>query len=210
MADSAIPPGDPGQQDSSKGDLEDQIQISQEIAQELLVILGEAWSEVEALKSENKRLSAELPQAKPRLEIKRPGQQEPEGILIVDDSRVLRLRLKSILESLGHKVVGAADNGAFGADLAISLNPQLIILDYTMPVVNGLDCLKSIREQGSETKVIVCSGYLTKVLSHEFLLAGADEILTKPIQLDLFIRAVRKCMGYEVDEAGSVLGSMQQ
>jgi len=68
---------------------------------------------------------------------------ELEGVLIVDDSKILRLRLKSMIELLGHKIVGMAANGREALALVKMHHPKLVVLDHSMPVMDGLTFLKS-------------------------------------------------------------------
>ncbi len=78
-------------------------------------------------------------------------------VLIVDDSRLVRLTIKTILDRAeGFEVVGEAENGREGVDLARELNPDVVTLDIEMPVMNGIECLRRLRIL-SPAKVIVLS-----------------------------------------------------
>ena len=61
-------------------------------------------------------------------------------ILIVDDSRTSRRMLKNILENSGQEIIGEASNGQEGFEQYIELQPDIITLDITMPVLDGLGC----------------------------------------------------------------------
>ena len=67
------------------------------------------------------------------------------NILIVDDSRTSRKMLRNLLEENGHVVVGEAKDGQEGVDLAKELNPDVITLDITMPVLDGIGALELIK-----------------------------------------------------------------
>lgn len=103
-------------------------------------------------------------------------------VLIVDDSRLVRLTIKTILDRAeGFEVVGEAENGREGVDLARELNPDVITLDIEMPVMNGIECLRRLRIL-SPAKVIVLSS-LTHPASPkavEARLVGADAVIGKP------------------------------
>lgn len=184
---------------------EDRIQISQDIIQELLVTLGDAWAEIEQLKLQLKQAAARpAPAAQPSSSASAPAVSQAysipdtalrRGVLIIDDSKVLQMRLRSFIEPLGYPVLGVADGGTYGADMAISLRPALIIVDHQMPDMNGLECVKAIRAQNKESRIIVCSAYITAELSRDYAVLGVSEILAKPIQLDLFVKAVHRGMG---------------
>ncbi len=103
-------------------------------------------------------------------------------VLIVDDSRLVRLTIKTILDRAeGFEVVGEAENGREGVDLAKELNPDVVTLDIEMPVMNGIECLRRLRIL-SPAKVIVLSS-LTHPASPkavEARLVGADAVIGKP------------------------------
>lgn len=190
---------------SSGEDLHNLIDVSQEVIQGLLEILGEAWNEIDRLKQQNTLLRQEPghPASSGAVSATpgpRTGQSElsdevGEGILIIDDSKVLQMRLKSTVESLGFKVIATVDEGLMGSRLAVSRNPRLVILDYNMPGMNGLECTRQIKAQKPQVRIIICSAEMTWQIGHEFKKLGVDDIVSKPIQLDNFIRAVKRCMG---------------
>lgn len=103
-------------------------------------------------------------------------------VLIVDDSRLVRLTIKTILDRAdGMEVVGEAENGREGVDLAKELNPDVVTLDIEMPIMNGIECLRRLRIL-SPAKVIVLSS-LTHPASPkavEARLVGADAVIGKP------------------------------
>lgn len=65
-------------------------------------------------------------------------------ILIVDDSRTSRRMLRNILIENGHEVIGEAENGQIGFEKYIELKPDIVTLDITMPVLDGLGALEKI------------------------------------------------------------------
>ncbi len=184
-------------------DIDVRIETTQFIIDEILRMLGDTWAENEELQQqlEQARLN-EAPTPVERIPrktglAKEPRRQglPPHGILIVDDSKILQMRLRSIVEPLGYPVVGTADNGRQGLEKAISLNPQLIILDYHMPTMNGLECLKALRQQRTDVKVAVCAGEITQKMSQDLIKHGVNAMVTKPIELDRFIKTIRRLMG---------------
>jgi CheY-like chemotaxis protein len=117
-----------------------------------------------------------------------------DGVLIVDDSRILQMRLRSLIEPLGIRIAGYATNGAEGIKLAMQLNPRCVIMDYNMPVLNGLEAAKVLHRDAPQIRIIICAADLTATLSRELIASGCTELLTKPIQLDHFVRALKRCM----------------
>lgn len=104
------------------------------------------------------------------------------SVLIVDDSKLVRLTIKSILaQADGIDVVGEAENGREGVDMARELNPDIVTLDIEMPIMNGIECLRRLRIL-SPAKVVVLSS-LTHPASPkavEARLVGADAVIGKP------------------------------
>ncbi len=176
----------------------DQLDVSQDVIQGLLELLGEAWAENERLRMlhDNVEQASALHVPVSYLDQPQAGQNDGRyGILIVDDSRVLQTRLKATVESLGYKVIGIADNGIIGAEIALTRNPRLVILDYEMPEANGLEFLKAIRPHLADLKVIVCSAGLTETTSREFARLGVHDIILKPVQLNLLVKLIKQGMG---------------
>lgn len=103
-------------------------------------------------------------------------------VLIVDDSKLVRLTIKNILaRAPGFEVVGEAENGREGVDMAKELAPDVVTLDIEMPVMNGIECLRRLRIL-SAAKVVVLSS-LTHPASPkavEARLVGADAVIGKP------------------------------
>lgn len=196
MAGSDAPDG------QQSADIDIRIETTQFIIDEILHMLGDAWAENEELKQQLEEAKLkEAPIPVPHTQGLRPARRKPSrqglpphGILIVDDSKILQMRLRSIVEPLGYPVVGTADNGQQGLEKALSLNPQLIILDYHMPTMNGLECLKALRQQRGDVKVAVCAGEITQKMSQDLIMNGVDAMLTKPIELDRFIKTIRRLM----------------
>jgi two-component system, chemotaxis family, chemotaxis protein CheY len=101
--------------------------------------------------------------------------------LIVDDSRFVRGYLRGLLEDKGIECEEAADGQAGIDQMNAGLEFDLALLDWNMPVMNGLDMLKTMRAQGfTDVKVMM----VTTEAENDFILraldAGADEYLMKP------------------------------
>ena len=100
-------------------------------------------------------------------------------ILIIDDSRTSRKILRGILEQAGHEIVAEASNGEEGYLKYKELKPQLVTMDITMPVMDGLEALKLIkRDETSRVIMITSAGQKEKMM--EAVKYGADEFVTKP------------------------------
>ncbi len=106
--------------------------------------------------------------------------------LVVDDSRVIRKIAGRILEELGYEVAEAGD-GAEALAWCRGGMPDAVLLDWNMPVMNGLDFLRRLRDQpgGSTPVVVLCTVHNDPGQIEAALAAGADEYIMKPFDGDI-------------------------
>jgi two-component system chemotaxis response regulator CheY len=106
--------------------------------------------------------------------------------LVVDDSRVIRKVARRILEDLGYEVAEAAD-GMEALAWCRAAMPDAILLDWNMPVMNGLDFLLKLREEpgGAAPTVVFCTVENDPAHIREALDAGANEYIMKPFDGDI-------------------------
>ncbi len=116
------------------------------------------------------------------------------NILMVDDSRTSRRVLKDMLERNGHVVVGEAANGQEGFDSYKKLNPDLVTMDITMPVMDGIEGLKLIHKAFPDSKVIMITAAGQNEKVKEAVENGAAEFVTKPLNEDVVISAIEKVL----------------
>lgn len=111
-------------------------------------------------------------------------------VLIVDDSRTSRKILRAVLEEAGYTVADEALNGAEGVEKYKQIKPALCTMDITMPVMDGIEALKAIREFDPDAKVVMltAAGQQSKIV--EAVKAGAAEFITKPFEKDEVIRTL--------------------
>ena len=104
-------------------------------------------------------------------------------ILIVDDSRSMRLVLKRMLAEMGHADVAEAEDGSVALTQMEAFKPELALVDWNMPVMSGLEFVSAIREsrEYDEVKVMMVTSESSPRLVSEALEAGADEYAMKPI-----------------------------
>lgn len=112
-------------------------------------------------------------------------------ILVVDDAVFMKEVLKEILEKNGYKVV-EAQNGNEAIEKYKSESPDLVILDVTMPELDGIEALKLIRKEDPNAKCIMCSSMGEQALIIESIIAGAKDFIVKPFQVDKIIETVKK------------------
>ena len=101
--------------------------------------------------------------------------------LVADDSPIIRLLARRLLEADGYRVREAAD-GAQALTSCQEEMPDVLLLDWRMPVMNGLDCLSRLRRLpgGDRPKVVFCSVEAAPDMIRTALDAGADEYVMKP------------------------------
>lgn len=113
-------------------------------------------------------------------------------ILIVDDSRTSRKMLRSILESNGHEILDEAVNGQDGVQKFQALRPDVITLDITMPIVDGVEALKMIKALDGNAKVVMVTAAGQKNKMIDCIKAGANEFLTKPFDQQEILDVIAK------------------
>lgn len=106
--------------------------------------------------------------------------------LIVDDSRVVRKVASRIVRDLGFAVTEASE-GSEALSMCRQSMPDVVILDWNMPVMNGLDFVKALRreESGKDPRVVFCSIENDAEHIQEALRSGADEFIMKPFDADI-------------------------
>jgi DNA-binding NarL/FixJ family response regulator len=101
-------------------------------------------------------------------------------ILIVDDHEIFRRGLRSLLESRSDwEVCGEATDGQDAVDMAKQLQPDVVVLDITMPRLNGLDAAALLRKEVPGAKIVILSQHQPALMKQVALTAGADAYVTK-------------------------------
>ena len=103
------------------------------------------------------------------------------SVLVVDDSKIMRRRLREALEGIGHHVVGEADNGKEAVTKFDELRPDLVTMDISMPGVDGIDSTKQIISAFPLARIIVVSAISQKDKVYAALKSGARHFIIKPI-----------------------------
>ncbi len=111
-------------------------------------------------------------------------------VLIVDDSRTSRRMLKNILTANGHEVIGEAENGQIGYEKFIELDPDIVTLDITMPVLDGLGALEKIMTLNDKANVIMVTAAGQKNKMVEAIKLGATEFIQKPFEPEQILSVI--------------------
>ena len=106
--------------------------------------------------------------------------------LVVDDSRVIRKVARRVLEDIGFEIAEAAD-GVEALAWCRAAMPDAVLLDWNMPVMNGIDFLRRLRKMsgGDAPKVVFCTTENDLAHIQEALSAGANEYIMKPFDSDI-------------------------
>lgn len=116
-------------------------------------------------------------------------------ILVVDDAAFMRMMIKDALSKNGYEIVGEAENGQKAIEKYKELKPELVIMDITMPEVDGIQAVKEIKTFDPQAKVIMCSAMGQQAMVIESIQAGAKDFIVKPFQNDRIVEAVKKVLG---------------
>lgn len=116
------------------------------------------------------------------------------NIMIVDDAAFMRMMLKDILSKNGFNVVGEAENGAVAVEKYMELKPNLVIMDITMPEMDGLQAVREIRKKDGQARIIMCSAMGQQAMVIDAIQSGAKDFIVKPFQAERVIEAVTKAL----------------
>ena len=118
-----------------------------------------------------------------------------KNILICDDAAFMRMMIKDVLSKNGYTVAGEAENGLKAVEKYGELHPDLVLMDITMPEMDGIAALKGIKASDPGASVIMCSAMGQQAMVIESIQAGARDFIVKPFQAERVIEAVKKVIG---------------
>lgn len=116
-------------------------------------------------------------------------------ILIVDDAAFMRMMIKDILSKNGYEVVGEAENGLKAIEKYKELTPDLVLMDITMPEMDGIEAVKRIKAIDNNAKIVMCSAMGQQAMVIESIQSGARDFIVKPFQAERVLEAIRKVVG---------------
>lgn len=120
-------------------------------------------------------------------------------ILIIDDSSLSRRLMRVILEEDSHEVIEASE-GFSALELFILEKPALVMLDLTMPGINGFEVLRQLKSINPEVKVIVASADVQSLTRKQVFDEGADGFINKPFVSREVTDLVKKLLNYVPDK----------
>ena len=130
-------------------------------------------------------------------------------VLIADDHQLMRRGVRAAVELMpGWEVCGEASTGREAVELAMKLRPEIVVMDVTMPDLNGLDATRQIKKAFPETEIVMFTGHETEELVHQVFEAGARSYILKTDgreMLEAALRALAAHKPYFTTEIGEIL-----
>lgn len=113
-------------------------------------------------------------------------------VLVADDAAFMRTSLKLMLEKNGYKIVAEAENGKVAIDKYKEVTPDIVTMDITMPVCDGIEAVRKIKEYDKNAKIIMISSMGQECFVKEAVLAGAKGFIVKPFKEESVLEAIKK------------------
>ncbi|MEI7990740.1 MAG: response regulator [Chloroflexota bacterium] len=114
-------------------------------------------------------------------------------ILIVDDAEFLRMRISKMLIGDGYEVV-EAENGAIAVEKFKEIKPDVVLMDITMPEMDGLTALKQIRSIDPKARIVMLTALGQESVVLEAIKAGARDFVVKPFERERVLNAITKLL----------------
>ena len=134
-------------------------------------------------------------------------------LLLADDHRMLRESLRRAMEEHGFEVVGEAADGEEAVRLAEKLRPDVVLMDVTMPVLDGVGATRRVRDQVPGTQVVILTMHADREVLVDAIRAGASGYLVKDCSTEDVVDTVRKAASGETalspELAATMLGEVR-
>jgi two-component system chemotaxis response regulator CheY len=123
------------------------------------------------------------------------GFKMSKKIMLVDDAAFMRMMIKDTLQKNGFTEILEAANGQLAVATYQAEHPDLVIMDITMPVMDGLQALKEIKSFDSSATVVMCSAMGQETMVVDALKQGAKDFIVKPFKPDRIMKTVNSILG---------------
>jgi two-component system chemotaxis response regulator CheY len=114
------------------------------------------------------------------------------NVMIVDDSPIIVRKLAMMLEQLGYRIVGTAENGKSAVEVYRTTRPDVVTMDITMPEMDGIEATRAIIKAFPEAKVVMVTSHGQEKMVLDALKAGAKGYVIKPFQEHKVFEAIQK------------------
>ena len=118
-----------------------------------------------------------------------------KNILICDDAAFMRMMIKDILTKNGYTIVGEAENGQKAVEKYNETKPDLVMMDITMPEMDGIQALKKIKSTDPNAAIIMCSAMGQESMVIEAIKSGAKDFIVKPFKPERILKTVTGLLG---------------
>lgn len=115
-------------------------------------------------------------------------------VMLVDDLSFMRMVQKDILAGNGYDVIGEASDGLEAVEMYESLKPDIVLMDITMPNMNGLDAVNRILAVDPQAIIIICSALGQQKLIVEAINSGIKDFIVKPFKAERLLSAIAKAL----------------
>ena len=129
-------------------------------------------------------------------------------VLLADDHTMLRQSLRRALTENGLDIVGEAGDGEEAARLAIELQPDVVLMDVSMPVLDGVEATRVIRDRAPAVQVVILTMHADKGVLERALRAGAVGYLVKDCTMEEVVRTVQQAASGETSLSAELAGAM--
>ena len=116
-------------------------------------------------------------------------------ILLVDDAAFMRKMIKETLSKNGYTELFEAVDGADAVEKFSEIGPDLVIMDITMPNMDGLEALKAIRAADANANVVMCSAMGQETMVIDAIKSGAKDFIVKPFKIERVLKTVTSIVG---------------
>ncbi|MDM5247604.1 MULTISPECIES: response regulator [unclassified Lysinibacillus] len=123
------------------------------------------------------------------------GDEHVPTVLVVDDTLFMRVAISNMLTEWGYEVVGKAANGKEAVAMYRELQPDLVTMDVTMPVMTGIAAVKEIIPEFPNAKIIMITALGQQKLIVEAIESGAKDFITKPFEPERLKAVVDQLIG---------------
>ncbi|NLH00812.1 MAG: response regulator [Clostridiales bacterium] len=115
-------------------------------------------------------------------------------IMVVDDAGFMRKMVQTHLSKAGYTDFIEGEDGQHAVELYKDLKPDLVIMDITMPNLNGIEALRQIKEFDADAKVVMCSAMGQEAMVMEAIKLGALDFIVKPFKAERIVQTVNKVL----------------
>ena len=116
-------------------------------------------------------------------------------IMLVDDAAFMRMMEKDTLQKNGYTEIYEATDGAEAVEKYEEIKPDLVIMDITMPNMDGLEALKTIRSKNPDAVIVMCSAMGQEAMVIDALKSGAKDFIVKPFKPERLLQTVSNLIG---------------